>query len=394
MHRRDLLGAFCALFASKAYAMENKFSKRFLQIWHEMDKKYCYFNENNIDWNIAKQFYLPIAQSCKSESEFIDLIDALMRETMDSHTHIHNANDGAPRWPPYDLYVEDEFGHCIIHAVHEYSAAKQSDLMMGDSILEINDVPIYDIARKLKPKSLVKSDKNALNYLLNLAASGNRGRERKIKYLNKSGEIKTVNLALYKGDFPPDFESKMLDNNIGYIAIHTFSNDAKIVEQFDGALETYKNARGLIIDVRYNGGGDTAIARPIMGRFLKERKPYAKMAKRKGAGLGEKWTEYVEPRGPFTFEKPVVILCNHWSASMAEGFPMGMRAICGAKVIGTRMMGLGAAVYSSKVGKIDFQYSAEPVYDINDKPRNNFNPNIVLDDADDYVMTALKLLNG
>lgn len=392
MHRRNFLGAIFALFASNAYAKGNNFSKRFIQVWREMDKKYCYFEENKIDWEIARQTYQPLAQKCKSETEFLDIIDALMRETMDSHTHIHNANDGTPRWPPYDLYVEDEIGACIIRAVHEYSAAKQSGLVAADIIVEINDIPIYDIARKLKPKSLTDPKQWVVNYLLNLAVAGNKGQERKIKYRALNGEIKTVNLPLYKGDFPPSFEAKMLEQNIIYIAIHTFANDANIVEQFDTALEKFKDAKGLIIDVRYNGGGDTAIAKPIMGRFIKETKPYAQMAKRKGKGLGEKWTEYVEPRGPFTFEKPVVILCNHWSASMAEGFPMGMRAICGAKVMGTMMMGLGAAVYSSKAGGMDFQYSAEPVFNIHGRPRNYFMPDIMLDDNDDYIEKAISTL--
>ena len=393
MHRRNFLGAIFALFASNAHAKGNNFFKRFNQIWREMDKKYCYFEENKIDWEIARQTYQPLAQECKSESEFLDLIDALMRETMDSHTHIHNANQGVPRWPPYDLYVEDDIGLCIIRAVHEYSAAKQSGLVQGDIIVEINDVPIYDIARKLKPKSLIDPRQRAVNYLLNLAVAGNKGQERKIKYRSKIGEIKTVNLPLYKGDFPPSFEAKMLEQNIIYIAIRTFGNDSNIVAQFDEALEKFKDAKGLIIDVRYNGGGDTAIARPIMGRFIKEKKPYAQMAKRKGKGLGEKWTEYVEPRGPFTFEKPVVILCNHWSASMAEGFPMGMRAICGAKVLGTMMMGLGAAVYSSNAGGMDFQYSAEPVFNIHGRSRNYFMPDIMLDDNDNYIESAIKALS-
>ncbi len=392
INRRVTIASILSLLASKTYAKSANFGHRFEQIWREMDKKYCYFAENNIDWEIARQTYQPLAQQCKSENEFLDLIDALMRETMDSHTHIHNANEGAPRWPPYDLYVEDAIGACTIQAVHEYSAAKKSGLVKGDMIMEINDVKVYDLARKLKPKSLTKNKQIALNYLLNLAVAGNKGQERKIKYLTEKNEIKIVNLPLYKGGFPPDFESKMLEQNIGYIAIRTFGDNANIVEQFDEALAKFKDAKALIIDVRYNGGGDTAIARPIMGRFIKEKKPYAQMAKRKGKGLGEKWTEYVEPRGPFTFENPVVILCNHWSASMAEGFPMGMRAICGAKVMGTMMMGLGAAVYSSKAGGMDFQYSAEPVYNIHGRPRNYFMPDIMLDDTDDYIMAAQKKL--
>lgn len=393
MQRREFFGLLCAFFANNANAAENNFSKRFLQIWREMDKKYCYFSENNVNWELVRIMYLPIIQKCKSESEFLDIIDALMRETMDSHTHIHNANDGTPRWPPYDLFVGDETGACTILAVHDYSSAKQCGLVQGDIILEVDDTRIYDLAIKLIPKSHSNPKQKELNYLLNLAVAGNRGRERKIKYRNKNNEIKTINLPLYKGNFPPNFEYKLLEQNIGYIAIRTFANDANIVEQFDNALEELKDANGLIIDVRYNGGGDTAIARPIMGRFIKEKKPYAQMAKRKGTGIGEKWTEYVEPRGPFTFEKPVVTLCNHWSASMAEGFPMGMFAICGAKVLGTIMMGLGAAVYSSKAGGMDFQYSAEPVYNIHGRPRSYFMPDIMLDDNDDYIMAAQKILN-
>lgn len=392
MRRRELLLGVLLLAAPNANAADANFAKRFTKIWGELDRKYCYFIDSNIDWKKAYDFYFPLAQKCQSESEFINLIDALLRETLDAHTHIKNPKEGAPRWPPYDLYVADEFGNCIIHAVHEYSSAKENGLKAYDQILEINDIPIYNLAQNLKPKSLIKPDKKTLNYLLNLAVAGNRGKTRKIKYLKKDGSIETIILPLYKGTFPPDFDTKMLDSNIGYIAIHTFGDDA-IIKQFDKALEDFKNTKGLIIDVRYNGGGDTAIARPIMGRFIKTKKPYAQMAKRKAQELGEKWIEYVDARGPFTYEKPVVVLCNHWSASMAEGFPMGMRAICGAKVLGTKMMGLGAAVYSSNAGGIDFQYSAEPVYDINGKLRDNFMPDIMLDDEIDFIQKALNNFN-
>lgn len=63
---------------------------------------------------------------------------------------------------------------------------------------------------------------------------------------------------------------------------------------------------------------------------------------------------------------------------MAEGFPMGMRAITGARIVGTRMMGLGAAVFSIRLDRtgIGAQYSAEPIYDVNDQPRWRLTPDL------------------
>ena len=56
---------------------------------------------------------------------------------------------------------------------------------------------------------------------------------------------------------------------------------------------------------------------------------------------------------------------------MAEGFPMGMRAVCGARIVGQPMMGLGAAVFRLRLDRIgiEAQDSAEPVCDIEDQPR-------------------------
>ncbi len=124
-----------------------------------------------------------------------------------------------------------------------------------------------------------------------------------------------------------------------------------------------------------------------MGRFITAAKPYAKMRRRDGRALGAFWTEIVEPRGPFTYAKPVVVLCDRWSASMAEGFPMGMRAICGAGIVGTPMMGLSAAVFPLRLDRtgIDGQYSAEPVYDVEGRPRSAFLPDVIVPDGKDIL---------
>jgi carboxyl-terminal processing protease len=208
-----------------------------------------------------------------------------------------------------------------------------------------------------------------------------------------NGTARAVALPLKQNAPEPDVSARMLEGGFGYIRIRSLANlDA--VAAFDFALEPMRAARGLIIDVRDNGGGDTAVARPMMGRFITQPMPYAHMRRRAGRGLSAPWVESVDPRGPFTFTAPVVVLCNHWSGSMAEGFPMGMRDIGRARIVGTRMMGLGAAVFAINLDRtgISAHYSAEPVYDTHDAPRWELRPDVEVAPGDDILAAGVREL--
>ena len=72
---------------------------------------------------------------------------------------------------------------------------------------------------------------------------------------------------------------------------------------------------------------------------------------------------------------------------MANGFPMGMRTICGAMIVGTPMMGLGAAVFRFRLDRtgIEGQYSAEPVYDVSGRPRWLLKPDVQVGPGQDIL---------
>ena len=169
-----------------------------------------------------------------------------------------------------------------------------------------------------------------------------------------------------------------------------------MVEAFNAALVELRNCPALILDVRGNGGGDTAVARPIMGRFIRKAAPYAMMRRRAGEGLSEPWVETVDPEGPFTFDGPVAVVVDRWSGSMAEGFPMGMKSLGRGVIVGSPMMGLGAAVFPLRLDRtgIDAQYSAEPVYDAQGNPRWHLRPDIEALDGQDPFILAQQFLWG
>ena len=81
---------------------------------------------------------------------------------------------------------------------------------------------------------------------------------------------------------------------------------------------------------------------------------------------------------------------------MAEGFPMGMRGIGRASVVGTPMMGLGAGVFPLHLDRTDIQlqYSAEPVYDVHDRARSLLEPDISVSPADDIHLAGVRALDA
>ncbi len=289
--------------------------------------------------------YRPAAVGAASPDVFLDVVRRVLAELYDAHTHLSSPPDNTPRWPLYDLCAEMRGDAAYVVAVEDGSAAADAGLAPGDRIVAADGVTIHELVGSLLPTCMMRPDEAAERYAVNVAVAGRRGQGRRLTVQTASGRgLRTVLLS-EKASLPlSDVEFRPMADGLGYVRIGSFA-DAGAVARFDRALESLRDARGLILDVRQNCGGDTAVARPMMGRFVRERTAYARMRRRSGAGLSEAWTEFVDPVGPFTFTRPVVVLTSHWSGSMAEGFPMGMRDIGRGRIVGTAMMGLGAAVF-------------------------------------------------
>ena len=79
---------------------------------------------------------------------------------------------------------------------------------------------------------------------------------------------------------------------------------------------------------------------------------------------------------------------------MAEGFPMGMKGIGRAVTVGTETMGLGAAVFPLRLDRtgVTINYSAEPVYDVEGRPRWKLKPDVPVDPQGDILAAGISEL--
>ncbi len=109
---------------------------------------------------------------------------------------------------------------------------------------------------------------------------------------------------------------------IGYIFIGSWS-DSDIPTQFERVLEEMRDTRGLIIDVRPNGGGSEALAEKVAGRFLEKKFTYAYSQFRNGPkhnDLTNKKPRTISPSKIWRYNRPVVLLIGQRCMSSNESF--------------------------------------------------------------------------
>jgi carboxyl-terminal processing protease len=111
----------------------------------------------------------------------------------------------------------------------------------------------------------------------------------------------------------PGVESKMLENNIGYIQIRTFASDTR--EELRDHLKEIldQNPVGLIVDLRNNGGGYLQTAVEVGSEFISEG-----IILYEDYGSDQDLVEYQALKGGLATEIPMVLLVNEGSASASE----------------------------------------------------------------------------
>ncbi|MCZ2398697.1 MAG: hypothetical protein LC135_02365 [Phycisphaerae bacterium] len=131
------------------------------------------------------------------------------------------------------------------------------------------------------------------------------------------------------------------DDGIGYVAVLGLG-DQNLPDHFDEALAQLHDAWSLIVDLRFNGGGDELLARKMAGRFLDRGRVYSLNQFRSGPAhtdLGERLERACEPRGPWRFESPVVVLTGQRTMSSAESFVLMLAQCPQVTTLGDRTAG-------------------------------------------------------
>lgn len=215
------------------------------------------------------------------------------------------------------MQADTENNTINIVGIMENSPAEQAELKEGDIILKVDGI------------EYTAEDINEIsNYI-----KGEEGTE--VKLTIKRGE-EEIEKSITRGSVHINYVSnEMLNDNIGYIYIETFDEGCK--EDFVNAYNelVQKGAKGLIIDLRYNGGGLVDEALEIADLMCDKDDTLLITTDKEGK------QEITKAKTEATITMPVVVLTNGASASASEILAAALKDNEKAEIVGDTTYGKG-----------------------------------------------------
>ena len=167
---------------------------------------------------------------------------------------------------------------------------------------------------------------------------------------------------------------RVLDDNIGYVRYSSFGNDVG-ASNLESMLVTLAPCRGLIIDIRDNGGGLITTAQELAARFTNEEMVVGYIQHKTGKGRNDfsKMEEQrLSPSSGRRWQKKVAVLTNRGVFSASNEFVKYMKCFPNTIVVGDRTGGGSGMPFSSQLPcGWSVRFSACPMYD-RDKQHTEF----------------------
>jgi len=252
----------------------------FETLWQMFDRNYGSFIPKKIDWHLLYRTYRPMVTENTTDDDLFVIMTSLLEHLNDNHVKLQSRE--RPRFFRSGILGNlnrDEKGHHI---------------------------PIgYNIP----------------DFSLNLV---------KQKYLEGKYEerLRGTKLAAYFGEDFPLYTFAWIAPDIGYFHIRNFDEEENTAEIMDEIIAEFKDAKGLVLDVRGNGGGWDPVAKAIADRFADRKRLFMTTQTRNGPKHDD-FTKprywYTEPKGPLQFKKPVIMLTHRWTISAGDCFALAMR---------------------------------------------------------------------
>lgn len=139
----------------------------------------------------------------------------------------------------------------------------------------------------------------------------------------------------------------MVSEDVGYVHLTTFTNDASNnIAKAMRKLRDEHDLKGMVLDLRENGGGLLSEAIDILGLFLPQGTP---VVSTKGK-VKDRDQNYSTRRLPIDLELPLVVLVNKNSASASEIVSGSIQDMDRGVIMGQRTYGKGLVQNHKEVG--------------------------------------------
>ena len=304
----------------------------FEHVWRQVKEKFYDPELHDVDWNFYKKEYAKFLPHINNNYDFAEMLSEMLGELNASHT-------GAYNWGGRNNEVE------IAALGVFYDWNYNGEGLKIEEVIE--NGPLYYLEPKIKKGSIIKSiDNEKVNNINKLYQLLNKKENKRVllkidpkgsffekEYIVKPISIRKENNLLYERWVENNRKTveKISGGKLGYVHVRGMNPDS-FKEVYSIIFGRYSDAKGIVIDTRFNGGGN--LTEDLVTLFS-----------------GEKYLDWV-PRGQHVGASPSkrwykksILVVSESNYSDAHGFPFAYKSLGIGSVVGMPVPGTMTAVW-------------------------------------------------
>lgn len=392
------------------------YAESFDEVWTTVRDKHWDPTLNGVDWDAAKAELRPRIQAASTANQARGILEELLSRLGQSHFGIIPAevyrqptSKGTPRSPrptpatpsgdapqATDPAAEEEEpeaptsdrgdlglelrvidARAVVFRVVPGSPADAAGIKPGWILTRAGAV---DLDRRLAAasKALPEDSPSRGLTLISIASGATRGKigsTKALEFLDGQGQTRRHDLTLARpvgadGTFGnlvgvyARVETARLSGGVGYIHLNIFVAPGAVMPRIGQAIAEFRDAPGLILDLRGNPGGIGAMAMGIGGWFVSTPNLRLGTMSTRDASINF----VLNPR-PGGYAGPLAILVDEASASTSEILAGGLKDLGRARVFGVTSAGAALPSVISRLPSGDrFQYAFANYLSVGGKP--------------------------
>jgi carboxyl-terminal processing protease len=323
----------------------------FDDVWETVRVRYYDPALHGIDWQAERAKFRPLAADAQSAAEFYAILRRMIGQLRDAHTRIFAPDERSdwqhPRFISVGVSVREVNGQAVVTRVERGSDASRAGLRAGDSITSVDDEPALAVfARRLGEQTGASTVAAARLRAMATIFDGPRDTTVRVGWMDAVGKERFTTL---RREWRQRESVLRVERVGGYAVVEFEAFTQTITVDLMRALagDRLRGLRGLVIDLRNNGGGEAEAMTEIASAFLPAGKNLGRFTDRAGRIAFEPQTRaalMMAADSITPFRGPVVILTSERTSSAAEIFVAAIKDARRATILGTSTCGCVLAI--------------------------------------------------
>jgi carboxyl-terminal processing protease len=320
----------------------------FDDVWETIQERYYDPRLNGIDWQAKRNTFRPAAAKAGNAYELYDVLRQMISSLRDAHTRVYAPEEKFDWWNPryvtVGFTVREIEGTAVVVQVESGSAADKTEIRPGDKVVSVDGVPVAQFVSERLENFASRLDGPARYRAIATLFDGPAGTSVKVGWTTRDGKSKSAVLPRYWTQRHLGF-STYRKGKIAILRIDAFTQSVAL--DFSRALpDVLENAEGVVLDLRFNGGGDAEAMADVASLFLDDGINLGKFADRSGASFELETYSKRLWRVPQLrrIKLPLVVLTSESTSSAAEIMVAALQTKGRARVIGAGTCGCVLAI--------------------------------------------------